>query len=32
MAAPDPLAYLGILAGLTLVFFAGGAAALPRTD
>ncbi|SDE77909.1 ABC transporter permease [Halorientalis regularis] len=24
--------YLGVLAGLTLVFFAGGAAALPRTD
>jgi len=27
-----PLFYLGVLAGLTLVFFAGGAAALPRTD
>ncbi|WP_299270173.1 ABC transporter permease [Halorientalis sp.] len=28
----DPLFSLGVLAGLTLVFFAGGAAALPRTD
>ena len=32
MAPPGPLFYLGVLAGLTVVFFAGGAAALPRTD
>jgi ABC-2 type transport system permease protein len=32
MAPPGPLFYLGALAGLTVVFFAGGAAALPRTD
>ncbi|MFD1587558.1 ABC transporter permease [Halorientalis brevis] len=32
MAAPGPLFYLGVLAGLTFVFFAAGAVALPRTD
>lgn len=32
MGTPGPVFYLGVLAGLTVVFFAAGAVALPRTD